>query len=109
MCINNKQEVAQINSTPPSVTLKQLALDPFVPEEEEEVQWTLKTWRLLCSSAPRSEAARSGSASCLEHSRRWVTRRCQGRQRYGRSVSEEDGGPLVLLLMAWQAAKMVIL
>ena len=75
-----------MNSTPPSVTQKELLLEAFVLEE---VQRAVKTRRLLCSLLPPAVAAMLCAASCLEHSSRWFTSRCQGRQRYGRSFSEE--------------------
>ncbi|MEQ2183492.1 hypothetical protein GOODEAATRI_033253, partial [Goodea atripinnis] len=87
----------KINSTPPSVTLKELTLEPLVPIWMEVEQWTIKTCRLLCSPSPPSAAVSLFSASCLEQTSRWVTRRCQERQRCDRSGSEtdaEEDGPL---------------
>lgn len=90
---------ADRNSTPASVTQKEL-LQEALTLEEKVVQWTVKICCLLCSWSCPPSAAMLFPGSCLEHSSRWVTSLCQERQRYDRSESEEEEEGTPGLLMA---------
>lgn len=79
------------------------------------MQWTLKTCCILCWMLLPASSDVLFAASCRKHIRRWVTRRCQERQRYDLSESDEydkeaeEDSPVWTLLMEWQVAKTVIL